>query len=345
MTDPKISSGTLLIQKSKNIETGQWDCYAKIGISKKMPPDDILVHDKGEILTLCALNSPMIEDLRSQLNKTFAYLRTSNNRILLSDEAAETTIISEAKKIVELQNSFFSSIQSKLHLKECFSTGRMREPTIEEKVLHKSIIDTRLDLDYKKADLSIVKNSLVNQLNGASAIPGIVRLKQRTYRPRLQKTQLKQDHKDIYEHYQLNQSSQIYGQLRVKGTLSLHKLNPDHNDLAPTPPQTEKLNFDQLDAPSINKTDSSIKLHQSYLIKRGEIARTEWLYKSLLAKLAEFVGEDDGIQGLISWKRKKKTKLVFDEQRFKTDHPELYEAYLVPEVKRLYYTIYNYGVY
>lgn len=65
------SQGFLLIQKQKSATSGEWEQFAKIGIGKSLPPEDIVPGLPDEILTLCAIHSPMPEVFKSQILKRF----------------------------------------------------------------------------------------------------------------------------------------------------------------------------------------------------------------------------------------------------------------------------------
>ena len=106
------SQGVLLIQKQKSATSGDWEQFAKIGISKSLPPEDIVPGLPDEILTLCAIHSPMPEVLKSQILKRFSHLRASQNRLLLENHLAEHNIISEAENIAADQNKHLSILTS-----------------------------------------------------------------------------------------------------------------------------------------------------------------------------------------------------------------------------------------
>ena len=96
------SQGVLLIQKQKSATSGEWEQFAKIGISKSLPPEDIVPGLPDEILTLCAIHSPMPEVLKSQILKRFSHLRASQNRLLLENHLAEKNIASDCNNNVQI---------------------------------------------------------------------------------------------------------------------------------------------------------------------------------------------------------------------------------------------------
>jgi len=332
MAVPKIDQGTLLIQRAKDNISGQWSRYVKIGISRSLPPRDIIGGSPEYILTIHTIKSPMIENLSKQLMSTFSHCRTKGQMFLIDDQSVISDIIPEAERIATSQNKSLSNFQSKVLLKTEESSGHIRKPTHKELVLYSQIIYAKLDLKVKIANQEIIKRRLFDEIHNSSGIPGVLKLTSSVRKRYLQKARLKEDYRAIYLQYESEKSSKISGTVKIKGAPSIRK---------------EKSQFDiqQLNKPSSDRTTSTIISHSTYLDSLADIAKAEWLYESLIAKLAARVGLDDGIEGLISWKRKNTKKLIFDEDSFKKNHPEIYSEYLEPEKTIVTSRISPYGIY
>jgi hypothetical protein len=345
MAEPKISQGTLLIQRAKDKISGQWSPYVKIGISRSLPPRDIIRGSPEYILTIYTIKSPMIENLSKQLMSTFSHCRTKGQMFLINDQSVISDIIPEAERIATSQNKSLSNFQSKVLLKTEESSGHIRKPTHKELALYSQIIDAKLDLDVKIANQEIIKGRLFDEIRNSSDIPGVLKLTSSVRKRCLQKARLKEDYRAIYLQYESEKSSKISGTVKIKGAPSIRKVYPMlYNTVTET---KEKSQFDiqQLNNPSSDRTTSTINIHFTYLDNLADIAKAEWLYESLIAKLAARVGLDDGIEGLISWKRKNTKKLIFDEDSFKKNHPEIYSEYLQPEKTIVTSRISPYGIY
>ena len=52
MAKPKLSPGTLIIQRAMDPASNNWSPYVKIGISKDLPPRDIVAGSSEKILTI-----------------------------------------------------------------------------------------------------------------------------------------------------------------------------------------------------------------------------------------------------------------------------------------------------
>ena len=345
MAEPKISQGTLLIQRAKDKISRQWSPYVKIGISKSIPPRDIIGGSSEYILTVYAIKSPMIENLKKQLISTFSHCRAKGQMFLMDDQTVISEIIPEAERIATNQNESLSAFQSKVLLKSEESSGLIRKPTDRELELHNQIIDAKRDLKVKLTNQEIIKRFLYDEISNSSGIPGVLKLTSRTRKPRLQKARLKEDYRPIYLQYETEKLSKPSGTLKIKGAPTIEKIDPTlYNALKDTEKRSQ-FNIQQLDKPSSDRTTSTIINHSKYLDNLGDIAKAGWLYESLTAQLAACVGLDDGIEGLISWKRKIRKKLIFDEDSFRKNHPEIYSEYLEPEKTSVISRISPYGVY
>lgn len=345
MAIPKISQGTLLIQRAKDKTSSHWSPYVKIGISKSIPPRDIIGGSSENILTVYAIKSPMIENLKKQLMSTFSHCRTKGQMFLMDDQTVISEIIPEAERIITNQNESLSAFQSKVLLKSEESSGLIRKPTHRELELHNKIIAAKRDLEIKLANQEIIKGVLFNEISNSGGIPGILRLTSRIQKPRLQKARLKEDYREIYLQYETEEISRPSGTLKIKGSPTIRKIDLTLYNALKDTRKSSQFNIQQLDNPSSNRTTSTIINHSKYLDNLGDIAKAEWLYESLTAKLAACVGVDDGIEGLISWKRKKAQKLIFDESSFRKNHPEIYSEYLEPEKTSVISRISPYGIY
>jgi hypothetical protein len=62
----------------------------------------------------------------------------------------------------------------------------------------------------------------------------------------------------------------------------------------------------------------------------GELSEAEFELEAIKAKLAEAVGNSDGIEGVVMWKREPKETIEFDSTAFRQAHAELHAAHLKP---------------
>lgn len=339
------SQGVLLIQKRKSATSGEWEQFAKIGISKSLPPEDIVPGLPDEILTLCAIHSPMPEVLKSQILKRFSHLRASQNRLLLENHLAENNIASEAENIAADQNKHLSILQAKQQLKHEISSGQTRKPTSEERLLHNEVINAKLEFDKKKAELKIIEHILANEICESAGVEGVIKLSKRRKKPTLQKVNLKADYKKLYEDYEHEETPQIRGYISLKNKKSIEREDPIlYSALIHSKVNTD-FTSDQLDQPLIEKTELCTFMHVQYLIKMNEVTKAKWLFELLMDKLVVSVGGDDEIDGLVSWRRVKRARLIFDEVGFAQDYPRIYSEYLNPEKVTINYRVSKLGIY
>ena len=339
------SQGVLLIQKQKSATSGEWEQFAKIGISKSSPPEDIVPGLPDEILTLCAIHSPMPEVLKSQILKRFSHLRASQNRLLLENHLAENNIASEAENIAADQNKHLSILQAKQQLKHEISSGQTRKPTSEERLLHNEVINAKLEFDKKKAELKIIERKLAKEISESAGVEGVIKLSKRRKKPTLQKVNLKADYKKLYEDYEHEETPQIRGYINLKNQKSIEREDPTlYSALIHSKVNTD-FTSDQLDQPLIEKTELCTFKHGQYLKKMNEVTKAKWLFELLMDKLVVSVGGDDEIDGLVSWRRVKRARLIFDEVGFAQDYPKIYSEYLNPEKVAINYRVSRFGIY
>lgn len=339
------SQGVLLIQKRKSATSGEWEQFAKIGISKSLPPEDIVPGLPDEILTLCAIHSPMPEVLKSQILKRFSHLRASQNRLLLENHLAENNIASEAENIAADQNKHLSILQAKRQLKHEISSGQTRKPTSEERLLHNEVINAKLEFDKKKAELKIIERILAKEICESAGVEGVIKLSKRRKKPTLQKVNLKADYKKLYEDYEHEETPQIRGYISLKNKKSIEREDPIlYSALIHSKVNTD-FTSDQFDQPLIEKTELCTFMHVQYLKKMNEVTKAKWLFELLMDKLVVSVGGDDEIDGLVSWRRVKRARLIFDEVGFAQDYPRIYSEYLNPEKVTINYRVSKLGIY
>ena len=333
MAEPKLTPGTLYIDRDQDVLSGAWGQYVKIGIVRNDKEAALRnkEHQTGNprrIHVIHSLESPMVENLETQLHHIFAPQRVLGEWFLLNDQDVSTRVIPEAEMIISSQQANIDLFISKTNMKSLESAGIVREPTPEESRLHSQVVDAKHDLDIKLAKLDVIKGVLIDYAKNSGGIPGILDLQSRIIKAALQKTKLKAEHPDIYQQYETMQLSAPRGAVMIKGVASLKKLDEQLYNDQKQAASSSIFKIKHLDQPLCDHQPAIIDQHNNYLIRLGDIAKAEWLHESLRTKLLVQLGQDEGIEGLISWKRLRKEEWKFDAVKFATHHPKLYETYL-----------------
>ena len=336
MADPKLTPGTLYIDRDQDLLSGEWGPYIKIGIVRNDKEAALRnkEHQTGNprrIHVMHAFESTMVEDLETQLHHIFAPHRVLGEWFLLDDRAVASRVIPEAKRIIAEQRRCLGAFQSKAKLKTIESTGIVRAPTPEEIQLHSLVVKARHELDIKQAKLDIDKGMLINCAKNSSGISGVLELQCKLTKATLLKPKLKTEHPEIYQQYETSQLSEPKGSIMIKGTSALKKLDTQLYDDKQQATGATAFKRQHLDMPLCERNPTIIDYHSHYLRGLGDTALASWIYESLRTKLAVQLGRDEGIDGLIVWKRVRKEESKFDASTFAADHPALHEAYLAPE--------------
>ena len=336
MADPKLTPGTLYIDRDQDLLSGDWGQYIKIGIVRNDKEASIRnkEHQTGnprQIHVIFSVESPMVEDLETQLHHIFAPHRVLGEWFLLDDQAVASRVIPEAKRIIAEQHRCLGAFQSKAKLKTIESTGIVRAPTPEEIQLHSLVVKAKHELVIKQAKLDTNKGMLINCAKNSSGISGVLELQRKLTKPTLQKPKLKTEHPEVYQHYETIQLSEPKGSIMIKGTSSLKKLDTRLYDDKQQATGASAFSRRHLDMSLCERNPTIIDYHSHYLRDLGGVAKARWIYESLRTDLAVQLGHDEGIDGLIAWKRVCKEESKFDASTFAADHPALYETYLASE--------------
>ena len=93
MTEPKLTPGTLYIDRDQDVLSGEWGQYVKIGIVRNDKEASIRnkEHQTGNprrIHVIFSAESPMVEHLETYLHHIFASRRVLGEWFLLDDNAS-----------------------------------------------------------------------------------------------------------------------------------------------------------------------------------------------------------------------------------------------------------------
>ena len=336
MTEPKLTPGTLYIDRDQDVLSGEWGQYVKIGIVRNDKEASIRnkEHQTGNprrIHVIFSAESPMVEHLETYLHHIFASRRVLGEWFLLDDNAIQTQVIPIAEALIEKHRTSLEAFIQKAANKSIASSGISREPTDSELALHQQAIDAKHALEILQARQDIIKSKLIQLAKGAGGISGVLDFQKKISRPSLQKSKLKTDHPEIYSEYETLVLGEPKGAFSVKGTSSLKKLDEELYDEKKFMAHSAAKENSDITTPQVEPNSTITDLHQAYLESLKAIASADWLYESLKADLASILHNDDEIAGVVSWKRLAKEESKFDTDSFAKDHPDMYAKYLSSE--------------
>ena len=108
MTEPKLTPGTLYIDRDRDVLSGEWGQYVKIGIVRNDKEADLRnkEHQTGNprhIYMIYSAESPMVQHLETQLHHRFATRRILSEWFQLDENAVKTVVIPLAEEIIQEQ--------------------------------------------------------------------------------------------------------------------------------------------------------------------------------------------------------------------------------------------------
>ena len=336
MTEPKLTPGTLYIDRDQDVLSGDWGPYVKIGIVRNDKEASIRnkEHQTGNprrIHVIFSAESPMVEHLETYLHHIFASRRVLGEWFLLDDNAVRTQVIPIAETLIEEQRTSLEAFTQKASNKSIASSGISREPTDSELALHQQAVDAKNALEILQARQDIIKSKLIQLAAGSGGISGVLDFQTKISRPSLQKSKLKTDYPEIYSEYETLVLGEPKGTFSVKGTSSLKKLDEELYNEKKLMAHSAKTDNRDITSPEVARNTTITDLHQAYLENLKAIASADWLYESLKVGLASNLHNDDEIKGVVSWKRFAKKEPKFDADSFAKDYPDMYAKYLSPE--------------
>ena len=336
MTEPKLTPGTLYVDRDQDVLSGEWGQYVKIGIVRNDKEASIRnkEHQTGNprrIHVIFSAESPMVEHLETYLHHIFASRRVLGEWFLLDDNAVRTQVIPIAETLIEEQRTSLEAFTQKASNKSIASSGISREPNDSELALHQQAIDAKHALEVLQARQDIIKSKLIQLAAGSGGINGVLDFQTKISRPSLQKSKLKTDHPEIYSEYETLVLGEPKGLLSIKGTSSLKKLDEELYDEKKLTAHSATTDNGDITSSEVERNSTITDLHQAYLENLKAIASADWLYESLKAGLALILQNDDEIKGVVSWKRLAKQESKFDTDSFAKDHPDIYAKYLSSE--------------
>ena len=334
MADPKLTEGTLYINRDRDFRTAQWGKYVKIGIVRgdRNAADRNLEHQTGnprEILTIHELFSPMVEHLETQLHHRFASYWVHGEWFEMDEETVDNLVLKEASKIIAQQNESLEDFQAKIELKDTLSTDSVRAPTNEEQQVAKLCFDAREALIITSAKKDIIDAKLRIEIGENNGIEGVVNLVYKHGSPTFDKTKFIKENQALAEQYMEDREDKLSGSISLAKGKSLADLDAGLNETL----VEAKSNVPNFKPELKSKTPRSInglqELHAMYVESMKDVAEYSWELDRMRARLVRLLGGDKGIEGIITYNRVMKEQApAFNSTRFKNENPEVYQSYL-----------------
>ena len=117
---------------------------------------------------------------------------------------------------------------------------------------------------------------------------------------------------------------------KIDGELSLSKIDSGLNDsknLKKNAYNSAKPSPANLSNPITPVTTAMKTAHQAYLKSKREFKEAEWELQKITAELVSHLGDNESIDGIITWKREEKVSQKFDRDTAKKQFPTQYSKF------------------
>ena len=162
MAIPTLTEGTLYIDRDRDVRTGEWGPYVKIGIVRdgKTPEQRVKELQTGNprrVHTIKTYASPMVESLETRLHHNFATMWVRGEWFEMDDNFVDNELDQHIRTYIEEQNEAIEYHKKREELKSTESNGTVREPTEDEQELYAKYIEVKVQNDVLKAQSQILK--------------------------------------------------------------------------------------------------------------------------------------------------------------------------------------------
>ncbi len=346
MAVPTLTAGTLYIDRDRDVRTGEWGPYVKIGIVRdgKTPEQRVKELQTGNprrVHTIKTYASPMVESLETRLHHNFATMWVRGEWFEMDENFVNNELDQHIRTYIVEQNEVIEYHRQREDLKSTESNGTVREPTEVEKELHAKYIEVKVQNDVLKAQSQILKAKLMAEMGQGGGVNGILKLVKRTTpektTPAHQKFNRKtfeEKYPELYAQLVVVSQSAPKGSLTMKNVPALNKQDPELRALEKSSKEScEEMKVANIENETIEPSEALKQLHLEYIELLGEIFNTDLEMERIKSRLAVALGYDEGINNVLVWKRMSKTQEKLDSKLVLEQHPEEYESCLdeVPE--------------
>ena len=346
MAIPTLTEGTLYIDRDRDVRTGEWGRYVKIGIVRdgKTPEQRVKELQTGNprrVHTIKTYSSPMVESLETRLHHNFATMWVRGEWFEMDEDFVNNELDQHIKSYIDEQNEAIEYHRQREELKSIESNGTVREPTEDEQELHAKYIEVKIRNDVLKAQSQILKAKLMVEMGQSGGVNGILKLVKRTIPEKTtpahkkfnQKT-FKENYPELYAQLVVISQSAPKGSLTMKNVPALNKQDPELRALEKSSKEScDELKAANCDNEAIEPSEALKLLHLKHIELLGEIFDTGLKMERIKSKLAVALGEHEGLTDIIVWKRVSKTQEKLDAKLVQEEQPDAYNDSLteIPE--------------
>jgi hypothetical protein len=341
---PKLTEGELYIMGDRDFRTGEPGPYVKIGIvrNEKESSARQSQHQTGnprEIVILATAKSPMVESLETHLHHHFAERWVHGEWFDMDEAFVHKEVMPLVATLIAEQEEDRPMFEAQESLKGKVSSGNSRAPTPQEQALHAAFCDAKRLADRLEADQTVLKQHILDAMAGAGGVQGIVTVQVKTNAGTFDKAGLLAAHPTETAPYMVTKpaKTEVKGSLTPKNTPTLKSEDEAlHAASSAAKKAVKAITVAQGQSKEGPRTTALLALHATYVAGAGPLFKANLTVDRLKAHLAHALGDDDEIEGVISWKRVEKTTpetVDLDKASFAKAHPDLVAAFTGPETQ------------
>ena len=331
--------GYIYFIRERDYLTNQITPYVKIGLTREQRPVSARLSDHKtanprEEYSQWDLAVPMVDKLEKYMHHYFAERRIHGEWFLMDPSEVMTLAVPVVLQMEVEQAATKPLLLNNDILKATLSNGTVRAPTSTETAMHQAYIAA--DEDYKMSNARFtIKNMELRTMIGTS--DGIARkiiiLQQKGQPPTLDQVGFLAALTSAQQALCQTPSQTSNGTPKITPGRSLVNLDPVLNTakraaVAAAPnsiPVSNKSN------PELPITQALKDLHMEYLGTMRAVKIAEWEKERTGAELANMLGVDETITGIITWVRVAPTTVTkFNNKEAKKQFESIFNAHLTP---------------
>jgi hypothetical protein len=324
-----LSPGEIYFIREQDVITKEVSSYVKVGLVREAEgrgsEERAAEHQTGNPRHLFVekiVKTEAVSAVENMLHHHFANYRVSGEWFDF-----ETGLLHECIEMAEnfaaeakLSVSHFSRAKE---LKDVASTDAIIKPIAKANELHIEYLQAETSLNHCQELMAKIKEVFISALDNPEIdIDHIVKKQEKKVRLVFDKVVFELAHPDIYERY-LSKKVTISGAFRMirpkDFSANLKLINPELDNFS------KILDIALSEVKSNNRSKES--LHSLNLRLLAFESTADWRLERARAAIQVLCGDNAGIEGICRWARVPKSKITFDEKKFKEDNPDLYSAY------------------
>ena len=326
----KLTPGQLYFINEQDIKTGARTAYYKIGIVRdaegRDSKDRLLEHQTGNPRKLCVvetLNMPAVEYIETNLHYLFARNRVMGEWMEFTPDELKNAI-AKANELKAEMETYLPDFTKAEQLKKVASNGIKLAPTHDSEYWYGVIQDLKEVIQTCQEALGQYDDYLLEAIEQGVDVSAVAKVQKRAGAKKFDEKLFASKYPDLYKQHSTSETD-YKGQFRIAPAKDW---NPDISSI--NPEQVELVtDFMDLLENADHSLDTGFALHEKHLAVLEVLQYAEWRTEIANIKLRVITGENEGIEGICTWKREKIEKVTLDRKTLQEKYPDEYSSCVV----------------